>query len=131
MPVLLEIINQPDAADMADLEKIYADYPLPPVASLADWLFDQREAGKTLVSGRFNGHLLGALWLGQDGQIEHLCVRALTRRRGTARQLLQLLQRHAEQMRVQQLRVTNGAALAPLWQQLGFVEQGAEWIWRR
>ena len=45
MPVILELINQPDPADLADLEKIYADYPLPPVAGLVDWLFDQRNAG--------------------------------------------------------------------------------------
>lgn len=130
MPVLLEIINQPDAADLADLEKIYADYALPPVASVADWLFDQREAGKTLIAGRFNGRLLAALWLGRDGHIEHLCVRALTRRRGTARQLLQLLQRHAGQMRLTELQVAGAAELAPLWRQLGFTETGAGWVWR-
>jgi hypothetical protein len=131
MPVLLEIINQPDPADMADLEKVYSDYPLPPVATLADWLFDQREAGKTLIAGRFNGHLLAALWLGDDGLIEHLCVRSVTRRRGTARQLLQLLQQHSAQMRLQRLRVANGATLAPLWQQLGFKQQDDLWIWQR
>jgi GNAT superfamily N-acetyltransferase len=131
MPVQLEIINQPDAADMADLEKIYADYPLPPVASLADWLFDRREAGNTLIAGRFNGHLLAALWLGAGGRIEHLCVRALTRRRGTARQLLQLLQQHAAQMRLAQLEVVGAPQLAGLWRQLGFTEQDSVWLWRR
>src|SRR5690606_15378969 len=98
MPVLLELINQPDPADLADLEKIYADYPVGPAASIADWLFDQRQAGKSLVAGRFNGHLLAALWLRrEDGgaAIEHLCVRAITRRRGTARQLLTLLLKQA------------------------------------
>lgn len=130
MPVQLEIINQPDPADLADLEKIYADYPLPPVASLADWLFDQRESGKTLIAGRFNGHLLAALWLGPDGRIEHLCVRAATRRRGTARQLLQLLQRHAAQLRRDQLEVRDHALLSALWRDLGFAQDGPVWRWR-
>jgi len=129
MPVVLEVINQPDAADLADLEKIYADYPLPPVASFTDWLFDQRSAGKTLVAGRFNGSLLAALWL--DGeQIEHLCVREVTRRRGTARQLLQLLQSHAALLKLSELRVAGHEALEPLWRQLGFTLEGHVWVWR-
>lgn len=131
MPVILELIHQPDPADLADLEKIYADYPLPPVASIADWLFDQREAGKTLIAGRFNGRLLAALWLDQrSGHIEHLCVRAATRRRGTARQLLQLLQQKAKQFQLPGLTVTNADALAALWQELGFARSGAEWTWQ-
>jgi len=54
MPVTLEIINRPDLTDLADLEKIYADYPVPPVASFRDWLDNQRDADKTLIAGRFN-----------------------------------------------------------------------------
>jgi hypothetical protein len=130
MPVSLEIINRPDASDLADLEKIYADYPLPPVTSFSHWLDAQREAGAMLIAGRFNGRLLGALWLGSDGRIEHLCVRALTRRRGTARQLLQLLQSHASQLQVGRLYVADAEQLAALWQQLGFVPEGSGWVWR-
>lgn len=135
MPVTLEIINRPDAADLADLEKIYADYlfgegPLPPVESLSAWLDMQREAGHMLIAGRFNGHLLGALWLENAGRIAHLCVRAATRRRGTARQLLQLLQAHAEQLRIAQLEAPD-SELAPLWEQLGFVRADAKWVWTR
>lgn len=131
MPVILELIHQPDTADLADLEKIYADYPLPPVASIADWLFDQRDSGKTLIAGRFNGHLLAALWLNQNnGHIEHLCVRASTRRRGTARQLLQLLQQMAGQFQLPGLSAASTAELDALWQQLGFTRADAEWVWR-
>jgi GNAT superfamily N-acetyltransferase len=135
MPVILELIHQPDAADLADLEKIYADYPLPPVATFADWLFDLRDSGRTLIAGRFNGRLLGALWLHLgSGRIEHLCVRASTRRRGTARQLLQLLQQKAPQFQVPGLSVTakgvGADQLAALWQELGFTRSGAEWTWQ-
>ncbi|MDX9873687.1 MAG: acetyl-CoA sensor PanZ family protein [Spongiibacteraceae bacterium] len=135
MPVYLEVINQPDAADLADLEKIYADYPLPPVASFVDWLFDQRESGRTLVGGRFNGRLLAALWLRREDNgatIEHLCVRAMTRRRGTARQLLQMLQQQAGQFQLPQLRVeqsSRAAELAPLWEGLGFSADERGWHW--
>src|SRR5690606_7477258 len=133
MPVLLELINQPDPADLADLEKIYADYPTGPAASIADWLFDQRQSGKSLVAGRFNGRLLAALWLRREGDgaaIEHLCVRAITRRRGTARQLLTLLPKQARQFRPTWPRVAGGEELAPLWQELGFERTDEGWRWQ-
>ncbi len=131
MPVILELIHQPDAADLADLEKIYSDYPMPPVATFADWLFDLRDSGKTLIAGRFNGRLLAALWLDQNsGRIDHLCVRTSTRRRGTARQLIQLLQQKAPQFQLPGLTVKSTDQLAPLWENLGFKRDTAEWTWR-
>lgn len=131
MPVILELIHQPDATDLADLEKIYADYPMPPVATFADWLFDLRDGGKTLVAGRFNGRLLAALWLDQNsGRIDHLCVRASTRRRGTARQLIQLLQQKARQFQLPGLTAKGPEQLSPLWENLGFKRGTAEWTWQ-
>jgi ribosomal protein S18 acetylase RimI-like enzyme len=129
MPVILEIINRPDAADLADLEKIYADYPLPPVQSLSAWLDTQRDAGQTMIAGRFNGHLLAALYIDNSGRITHLCARASTRRRGTARQLLQLLQATAAQLRLTQLEVRDAEELAALWEQLGFARNANGWLW--
>ena len=99
--------------------------------SLSDWLDAQREAGHTLIAGRFNGALLAALWLGPEGAIEHLSVRAVTRRRGTARQLLQLLQKHAEQLQVARLTVTGRDDLAGLWQSSGFSQCDGGWHWAR
>ena len=138
MPVVLEIINRPDAADLADLEKIYSDYllsptegPLPPAQSLTAWLDAQRAAGQTLIAGRFNGHLLASLYIDRAGRITHLCVRASTRRRGTARQLLQLLQATAAQLQLTQLDVRDAETLAPLWQQLGFTRDANGWLWTR
>ncbi len=130
MPVTLEIINRPDANDLADLEKIYADYALPPVKSLSDWMDTQREAGQMLVAGRFNDRLLAALWIDDNGRITHLCTRAATRRRGTARQLLQLLQTQAAQLQRPQLEVRD-EALAALWQELGFKRNESAWTWTR
>ncbi len=128
MPVILEIINRPDAADLADLEKIYSDYALPPVQSLSAWLDAQREAGQTLIAGRFNGHLLASLYVDKNGRISHLCVRASTRRRGTARQLLQLLQASAAQFQLRKLEARD-ETLAALWQQLGFTQTASGWQW--
>jgi N-acetylglutamate synthase-like GNAT family acetyltransferase len=55
----------------------------------------------------------------------------VTRRRGTARQLLQLLQSHAAQLQLAQLYVAEAEELATLWEQLGFERQGAVWMWPR
>jgi ribosomal protein S18 acetylase RimI-like enzyme len=134
MPVILEIINRPDAADLADLEKIYADYPFnkepsPSKQPLSTWIETQRNVGQTLIAGRFNGHLLASLYINRTGRITHLSVRASTRRRGTARQLLQLLQRTAAQLQLTQLEVRDAEALAPLWQQLGFTRDKDGWLW--
>lgn len=128
MPVILEIINRPDANDLSDLEKIYADYPLPPVQSLSAWIDAQRENGQTLIAGRFNGHLLASLFIDKNGLITHLCVRASTRRRGTARQLLQLLQTSAGQFQLPKLEARD-ETLATLWQQLGFAHTATGWQW--
>jgi ribosomal protein S18 acetylase RimI-like enzyme len=130
MPVSLEVINRPDATDLADLEKIYADYPLPPLRAFENWLETQREAGAMMIAGRFNGRLLAALWLGSDGRIEHLCVRGLTRRRGTARQLLQLLQTHAAQLQIERLYAADSDLLAGLWEQLNFKREASGWTWQ-
>ena len=130
MPVTLEIINRPNAQDLADLEKIYSDYALPPVQSLSAWLDAQRDARQMLIVGRFNGHLLAAVWIDGEGEMRHLCVRASTRRRGTARQLLQLLQARTGQLRLEQLRVRDHEQLSALWLQLGFTQKGEHWVWR-
>jgi ribosomal protein S18 acetylase RimI-like enzyme len=110
MPIILEQISHPDAEDRNDLIKIYQDYPKTlgdsRQNSLGEWI-DQRLAdGQTLFAGRFNGRLLAAIWGSSDQQqlqLEYLCVRKLTRRRGVARQLLTLLIKRAKQ---QQLKLT-------------------------
>ena len=89
MPVIVETLAQPSAQDRLDLAKIYADAP--------DWLFAPHADGAALVAaglaageliaGRFNDRLLGAALLrrGDDAwQLSHLCVRGITRGRGSA-----------------------------------------------
>jgi GNAT superfamily N-acetyltransferase len=100
MPVLVEEISEPSSQDFIDLQKVFQDAP--------DWLlapFTSREAlihtaiaEHRLLAGRFNDRLLGAALLDKGEQhwrLSHLCVRAVTRKRGVARRLLAEAQRLA------------------------------------
>lgn len=94
MPVYFESAEHPSAQDLADLEKIYADAPqwlLAPYANAAA-LIEHGLAHNTLVTARFNSRLLGAALLNKHADtwtLSHLCVRALTRKRGVARRVLE------------------------------------------
>lgn len=135
MPAYLEIINQPDPADLADLERIYAGYPLPPVASLADWLFDQRELGGTLIASRVGRELRAALWLHRAGDgrasLDHLSAVAGTSRDAALRQLLELLQQQAAQFQLRALRLPAIPAVQTLAPQLGFRADAEGWLWQQ
>lgn len=99
MPVILENVSSPSPQDLEDLVKVYQDYPEVIADDLEQWISDKLAGGQTLFAGRFNGRLLAAVW-GIPSfycwQLEHLCVRALTRRRSVARQLLTLLAKEAQ-----------------------------------
>ena len=108
MPIFIERIADPIAADFNDLVKIYSDYPLHGSSAasgdeLNHWLREQLSAPQiTLYAARFNGRLLGALWIHKNKQqaswaLEHLCVRGLTRRRGVADKLIGEVLLYAEQ----------------------------------
>lgn len=90
MPVVVEKIDQPGSQDLADLEKIYLDYPAAlRFAELQELLAANPDLA--LYGARFNARILGALTLKKTGsgfQIDHLCVRKITRRRNVARELL-------------------------------------------
>ncbi len=100
MPVLIETLTQPGPQDRADLARIYAEAPAALLApwSRADDLLEAGLAGQTLLAARFNGRLLGAALLLQQPEgwrLAHLCVRALTRRRGVGRRLAECAARQA------------------------------------
>lgn len=126
MPIVLQHQHRPEdysAQDRQDLARIRADHPDPGPAP------EQRHAqGQWLVAGHFNDRMLAAAWLSDDGrhwQIHDLAVRALTRRRGVARQLLTLLQREADEAQ-RPLCLVDGPALqplVPLLEELGFQRQ--------
>jgi len=102
MPVVVEIVSAPSAQDSADLAKIYADAPawlLAPYAD-AEALIGAGIAQGELIAGRFNDRLLGAALLEKSEQrwrLSHLCVRAITRRRGVGRRLLDEAKRLADE----------------------------------
>lgn len=94
MPVQLEHITQPSDQDWIDLGKIYAEGP-------QQWLADSSnikasiqpliDQGTWLIAGRFNSRLLGAMQAQKEGKIinlQHFCVREITRHRGVAHQML-------------------------------------------
>ncbi|WPC05498.1 acetyl-CoA sensor PanZ family protein [Pseudomonas benzenivorans] len=93
MPVIAETLSTPSAQDRLDLAKIYADAPpwlLAPYGD-ADALIQTGLAAGTLLAGRFNDRLLGAALLQRHAdhwRLSHLCVRAITRRRGVGQRLL-------------------------------------------
>ena len=100
MPVTLEIITNPEQQDLDDLIKIYRDYPQAPANDLGQWVGERLDQGHQCFAARFNGRLLGAVWAAPSStsnswQLEYLCVRTVTRRRGVASQLLTLLAQHA------------------------------------
>lgn len=94
MPVYFESAEQPSKQDLADLEKIYLDAPDWLISPFADAtaLIQHGLSQNTLVTARFNNRLLGAALLDKQADrwlLSHLCVRALTRKRGVARRLVQ------------------------------------------
>ncbi|MES2821859.1 MAG: acetyl-CoA sensor PanZ family protein [Pseudomonadota bacterium] len=93
MPVLVESVGAPSAQDLSDLAKVYADAPAWLLAPYPDAqaLITAGLASGELLAGRFNDRLLGAALLQRGEQhwrLSHLCVRALTRRRGVGQRLL-------------------------------------------
>lgn len=93
MPVLVQSLSAPSPQDLSDLVKVYADAPAWLLAPYPDaqTLIAAGLASGELLAGRFNDRLLGAALLQrgeQQWRLSHLCVRALTRRRGVGQRLL-------------------------------------------
>ncbi len=129
MPVYAEFIKTTNAQDASDLELLY------PGESAR--LLQRAEADKLiLVAGRFNGRLLAALTLtpihGGDYEMARLTVRAITRRRGVARQLLvQTLKVLPEDLQSISADLGRSPELVELFAELGFSARGKHWCWQR
>lgn len=130
MPVQLEMIEQASPDDLQDLAKIYKHYQQNPES----WLQQQLNSDHRLFAGRFNSRLLGALWVSEPNSghwlLQHLCVRDITRRRGVARQLMQLLAKHAQTQQATLVVEASSltAELASLLTELGFKNQQQQWL---
>lgn len=122
MPVILDCIDQKQAQDLIDLEKIYADYPTDLRWSDVQEKLAQNPELK-LYAGRFNDRLLGAVTAQRIGEklvLDDFCVRAITRTRFVARDILRLL---LEQEVVRQVEITlcqESAGMDKLLKNAGF-----------
>ena len=96
MPIVSALVQKPSSQDRIDIHKIFKDYPEPVAPEAVDaWL----DAGE-LYAASFNDRLLGACRLVAHAdywQVDFLCVRAVTRKRGVAYKLLLDLQALAQQ----------------------------------
>ncbi|MFJ4142001.1 acetyl-CoA sensor PanZ family protein [Pseudomonas sp. NPDC089734] len=115
MPVLVGIINSPTYQDQEDLQKIYRDAPQALFSPFIDapQLIKTMEEEGTLLAARFNDRLLGAARLDRTARtwhLSHLCVRALTRRRGVAERLVTDARKSAMEAGCE-LRLQTAAAL--------------------
>jgi GNAT superfamily N-acetyltransferase len=114
MPIVVEHLHTASIQDRQDLEKIYSDAPselFAPFASAVALIESGLKEG-TLIAARFNDRLLGAAHLVRTDRnllLSHLCVRALTRRRGVAERLVSEAGKMARQIGAE-LRLRTGAS---------------------
>lgn len=129
MPIYAEIIKNCPDQDASDLEILYPGE--------SEQLLARAQSDKLLlIGGRFNGRLLGALTLtpihGGDFEMARLTVRAITRRRGVARQLLiQTFKILPEELETLSADLGSAAELSELFTEMGFKAQGNTWRWQR
>lgn len=131
MPIQLENLQQPCAEEMKDLVKIYQDTLNQPDQAVETWVNERLKQGLQLFTGRFNSRLLVAIWTNHTEhgwELEQLCVRAITRRRGVARQLLQLLIKQAHSQNIT-LYINDPVPpeLPPLLKELNFQHHESQW----
>lgn len=102
LPVYLKWLDSPSEQDCVDLNKLYADAPADWLQgsdkeNAVDWALAKVSAGEQLALGCFNDRIVCGAWLVQqsesgsatyDYQVKQVCVRAITRNRGVAKQLL-------------------------------------------
>lgn len=96
MPIVSNIVQNPSPQDRIDIHKVFTDYPEPVSPTDVDAWLDNGE----LYAASFNDRLLGACRLVSHAdrwQVDFLCVRKVTRRRGVAYKLILDLQQLAQQ----------------------------------
>ena len=129
MPVYSEYLREPPQQDQDALAKLYPN--------AAEALIDAAKKGRLLlIGGRFNGSLISALTLtpihGGDYELARLTVRDITRRRGTARQLLiQCMKDLPDDLRSMSADISKAPELSSLLTELGFENLGHCWQWQR
>lgn len=126
MPVTLEKVGVMSPQDKVDLEKVYNDYPLETsLAKVMEFINDT--ANSSLYAVRFNERLLGACTITNANNelvLENLCVRSITRNRRVGSDILRLVGKHFEGQAISAPYCQKCDALAQLFKQAGFNDDG-------
>jgi len=137
LPVHLEWIESPSEQDWIDLNKLYKDAPVHWVVGngehpAQDYLAHKQQQGFKIAAGRFNDRLIVTAALKVNSEkvnayfIEDLCVRALTRERGVAKQLMVRLCQWSDEQKSSLWVEDEGAKLRVL-MEFGFVHDHGKW----
>ena len=140
MPVYLQWLEEPNDQDCTDLDKLYADAPAnwledTQVARGSDWAITKVKQGERLALGYFNDHIVCAACLVEQSdspkqaymyEVDQLCVRKVTRKRGVAKQLLVRLCQWAKENQTLLYIKDEEGHLSSLYE-LGFVQYKQGW----
>ena len=125
MPVIVESVTAPAAADQIDLLKIYNDAPewLKQTETADEWLTRILADEQIFIyGGRFNDRLLTVALVSRSQQqwvLDWLTVRKVTRNRGVGRRIIDVLQQMAaEDDATLVVRDTADKSLPSWWQGL-------------
>lgn len=140
MPIYLQWLDEPSEQDRTDLDKLYADAPVQWLSEAghtkgAGWAITKQKQGELVALGRFNDRIVcGAClaWQADSASLSHLyevkqlCVRAITRERGVAKQLLVRLCQWANETQAS-LYVRDDTGDLTCLYELGFVQYLQGW----
>ncbi|AKP33917.1 aspartate 1-decarboxylase autocleavage activator PanM [Yersinia aleksiciae] len=128
MKLTIERLTDLTHQDFIDLAKIW---PEQQQASWQQWII----GGNPLFAARFNERLLGAVKVaveGQEGKLQDLCVREVTRRRGVGLYLIEETLRQLPAVQCwalsdEQITAENRAAITGFMQACGFSRSTQGW----
>ncbi len=138
MPVHLEWIESASEQDWIDLNKLYKDAPVQwcedqGASRAQSYVAQKQQQGYKIAAGRFNDRLIVAAALKVNVQkvnayfLDDMCVRALTRERGVAKQLMVRLCQWSDEQRCS-LWVEDTDAKLKVLLEFGFVHDQGKWF---
>ena len=133
MPVKLEHIRTPEAADWLDLEKIHQDTAengfKKNSSELQQWLND----GGWIVAGRFNDRLIGAFLAKEASpnsvELSQAGVRTVTQRRGVIHQMIHFMSKWSNEQNKSLVVNDCPAELHAALSHRDFVQSDTTWIY--
>ena len=123
MPVYLECIQSPTDADWQDLQKIHEETAADGLTKNMNELHNFLSRGGEILDGRFNDRIVGAILAAPCGSslaLSDAGVRRITQRRGVMHQLMQRIQRRAEELKQPLLIEKPPAEIQPALLKRGF-----------